>query len=195
VGDTVYAIDAFPNDDFLWRIEWIGGSVTGGAPLLFSVSSKLTQETPVAGPHPLLDYPALILKPKNVEEVPDDALSVRTYRSCRRVRELTDESSFDLRLASNVITLGDNNAATDGALLKRRANGLEIIGEAGVVRLETIRAMKTKRIGIEVRIGCDLIFTRNNQFARSFETTHEFVACHEQNSFLFASQIAGTQAF
>jgi len=25
VGDAVYAIDAFPDDAFLWRIEWIGG--------------------------------------------------------------------------------------------------------------------------------------------------------------------------
>ena len=24
MGDAVYAIDAFPDDDFLWRIEWIG---------------------------------------------------------------------------------------------------------------------------------------------------------------------------
>src|SRR5215469_2403745 len=23
--EAVYAIDAFPDDDFLWRIEWIGG--------------------------------------------------------------------------------------------------------------------------------------------------------------------------
>jgi hypothetical protein len=25
VGDAVYSIDAFPGDDSLWRIEWIGG--------------------------------------------------------------------------------------------------------------------------------------------------------------------------
>jgi len=25
VGDAVYAIDSFPDDDFLWRIDWIGG--------------------------------------------------------------------------------------------------------------------------------------------------------------------------
>lgn len=25
MGDAVYAIDAFPDDDFLWRIDWIGG--------------------------------------------------------------------------------------------------------------------------------------------------------------------------
>jgi hypothetical protein len=25
VGESVYAIDAFPDDDLLWRIEWIGG--------------------------------------------------------------------------------------------------------------------------------------------------------------------------
>jgi hypothetical protein len=25
VGETVYAIDGFPDDDLLWRIEWIGG--------------------------------------------------------------------------------------------------------------------------------------------------------------------------
>jgi hypothetical protein len=25
VGDAVYVIDAFPDDDFLWRIDWIGG--------------------------------------------------------------------------------------------------------------------------------------------------------------------------
>ena len=25
MGDAVYAIDAFPDDDFHWRIEWIGG--------------------------------------------------------------------------------------------------------------------------------------------------------------------------
>src|SRR5271165_439018 len=25
VGQAVYAIDAFPDDDLLWRIEWIGG--------------------------------------------------------------------------------------------------------------------------------------------------------------------------
>jgi hypothetical protein len=25
VGEAVYAIDAFPDDDLLWRIEWIGG--------------------------------------------------------------------------------------------------------------------------------------------------------------------------
>jgi hypothetical protein len=25
MGEAVYAIDAFPDDDFHWRIEWIGG--------------------------------------------------------------------------------------------------------------------------------------------------------------------------
>ena len=25
VGQSVYAIDGFPNDDLLWRIEWLGG--------------------------------------------------------------------------------------------------------------------------------------------------------------------------
>ena len=25
VGESVYAIDGFPDDDRLWRIEWIGG--------------------------------------------------------------------------------------------------------------------------------------------------------------------------
>jgi len=25
VGEAVYAIDDFPDDDLLWRIEWIGG--------------------------------------------------------------------------------------------------------------------------------------------------------------------------
>jgi len=25
MAEAVYAIDAFPDDDFLWRIEWIGG--------------------------------------------------------------------------------------------------------------------------------------------------------------------------
>jgi hypothetical protein len=25
VGEAVYAIDEFPDDDLLWRIEWIGG--------------------------------------------------------------------------------------------------------------------------------------------------------------------------
>jgi hypothetical protein len=25
VGQALYAIDAFPDDDLLWRIEWIGG--------------------------------------------------------------------------------------------------------------------------------------------------------------------------
>jgi hypothetical protein len=25
VGEAVYAIDDFPQDDCLWRIEWIGG--------------------------------------------------------------------------------------------------------------------------------------------------------------------------
>jgi hypothetical protein len=25
VGDAVYAIDAFPDDDLVWRIDWIGG--------------------------------------------------------------------------------------------------------------------------------------------------------------------------
>jgi hypothetical protein len=26
VGQAIYAIDAFPDDDLLWRIEWIGGA-------------------------------------------------------------------------------------------------------------------------------------------------------------------------
>ena len=25
MGEAVYAIDDFPDDDLLWRIEWIGG--------------------------------------------------------------------------------------------------------------------------------------------------------------------------
>src|SRR5271157_80352 len=25
VGQSVYAIDGFPDDDLLWRIEWLGG--------------------------------------------------------------------------------------------------------------------------------------------------------------------------
>ena len=25
VGQALYAIDAFPDDDLLWRIEWVGG--------------------------------------------------------------------------------------------------------------------------------------------------------------------------
>jgi hypothetical protein len=25
MGDAIYAIDQFPDDDLLWRIEWIGG--------------------------------------------------------------------------------------------------------------------------------------------------------------------------
>ena len=25
MGDAVYAIDAFPDDDFHWRLEWMGG--------------------------------------------------------------------------------------------------------------------------------------------------------------------------
>jgi hypothetical protein len=25
VGEAVYAIDDFPDDELLWRIEWIGG--------------------------------------------------------------------------------------------------------------------------------------------------------------------------
>jgi hypothetical protein len=25
MGDAVYAIDGFPDNDFQWRIEWIGG--------------------------------------------------------------------------------------------------------------------------------------------------------------------------
>jgi hypothetical protein len=41
---------------------------------LLPLSSKLTEETPVIGPHPLLDEPTLIVKPEDVHQVPEYTL-------------------------------------------------------------------------------------------------------------------------
>ena len=40
VGQAVYAIDAFPDDDLLWRIEWIGGVGYNTSILVFPDSEK-----------------------------------------------------------------------------------------------------------------------------------------------------------
>jgi hypothetical protein len=44
---------------------------------LLPLSSKLTEETPVVGPHPLLEEPTLIVKAEDVYQVPDYTLAVR----------------------------------------------------------------------------------------------------------------------
>jgi Outer membrane efflux protein len=44
---------------------------------LLPLISKLTEETPVVGAHPLLNEPALIVKPKHVHQVPDYTLAIR----------------------------------------------------------------------------------------------------------------------
>jgi hypothetical protein len=49
---------------------------------LLSRSSKLTEKTTVVCAHPLLDEPSLIVKPENVQQVPNNALSIRMQRAC-----------------------------------------------------------------------------------------------------------------
>jgi|HubBroStandDraft_1064217.scaffolds.fasta_scaffold08183_2 hypothetical protein len=50
---------------------------------LLPLSSKLTEETPVVGPHPLLEEPTLIVKAEDVYQVPDYTLAVRRQVACR----------------------------------------------------------------------------------------------------------------
>ena len=57
----------------------------------------------------------------------------------------------------NVIGLGNNNASTDRAIIERRTNGLEIVGEAGVIRLKTVRTVEAELARVEVRIEFRLI--------------------------------------
>ena len=37
----------------------------------------MTEKTSVVGPHPLLEEPTLIIEPEDVQQVPDDTLTVR----------------------------------------------------------------------------------------------------------------------
>ena len=50
---------------------------------LLALSAKLPKETPVIGAHPLLDEPTVIVKPENVDQVPNDTLAVRGYGARR----------------------------------------------------------------------------------------------------------------
>src|SRR5580704_9730483 len=75
---------------------------------LLSRSFELTQKASIVCPHPLLDEPPLVVKPENVRQIPDDALSVRRQRTCRRLCELTREFTLDPRLAGNVVSLDDD---------------------------------------------------------------------------------------
>lgn len=43
---------------------------------LLPLSSQLPEETAEVGPHPLLNEPALIVKPEDVHQVPDYPLAV-----------------------------------------------------------------------------------------------------------------------
>jgi len=71
-------------------------------------------------------------------------------------------------LAGDVITFGDDDASANRSIVERRANGLEIVGEAGIVRLETIRTVEAELSRVEVRVGLRLIFTRKLKFTRPY---------------------------
>ncbi len=59
-----------------------GYVLRGAVSSLPTLSSKLTEETPVIGPHQLLDEPTLIVKPKHVHQIPDYPLAIGRHGAC-----------------------------------------------------------------------------------------------------------------
>jgi hypothetical protein len=94
--------------------------------------------------------------------------------------ELANECSLDPCLAGNVVAFRNDDASADGSVVERLANGPEIVGEAGVVRLEAVRAMEARPFRVELGINLGLICTRDFQFACPYKAAHEFVARQSQ---------------
>jgi hypothetical protein len=51
--------------------------------VLASLSSELSEKTPVISPHSLLNESRLIVEPEDVQQAPDYAFAVRRKRSSR----------------------------------------------------------------------------------------------------------------
>jgi hypothetical protein len=102
------------------------------------------------------------------------------------VRELTDKSSLDPSLASNALALGNDNPSPYRAIVENRPYGLEIVRQARIIRLETVRAVEAVRGRVEVRVGLRLIFAGHLQFTCPCQMGNEFIDPEEQNRPKFA---------
>jgi len=90
--------------------------------------------------------------------------------------EFPNKSAFDPCLAGDVVTFGDDYSAPNRATVERRAYGLEILGETGVIRLETFRTVEAELSGFKVRVNLCLLASQNLDFACLYQPRYEFVA-------------------
>jgi hypothetical protein len=63
------------------------------------------------------------------------------------------------------VAVSDRDATPNGAIVERGANGLEVVGEAGVVRLKAVGTVEAELARIEVRIDFRLIGAGHLEFA------------------------------
>jgi hypothetical protein len=66
----------------------------------------------------LLDNATLIVHAKNVNEIEDDPFAVGCDRANRGLRKLTDECTFNPRLASNIVSLCYDDSAADRSVVE-----------------------------------------------------------------------------
>ncbi len=82
-----------------------------------------------------------------------------------------------------MVTFNDDYSAPNGAIVERCAYGLEIFGETGVIRLETVRTVEAELSRFEVRVNLCLLASRNLDFACLYQPRYEFVARESHNVF------------
>jgi hypothetical protein len=75
------------------------------------------------------------------------------------------------------MTFGNDYSAPNGAIVERRAYGVEVAGETRVIRLETVRAMEAELARVEVRVDFRVVGPRNLKFTCPYQPRYEFVAC------------------
>jgi sugar diacid utilization regulator len=132
--------------------------------------SQLAQEAAVVGPDELLDQAAMAVELEDVDEVHDDARSVGLKRACGRVCERADERAFNPCLARHGVSVDNDDAAADAAVIEGVAHRLEVFGQACVVGVEAVGAVEREVLGVEVGVDLLLVLARNLEFAGSQHT-------------------------
>src|SRR5699024_9726421 len=87
--------------------------------------AELAQEASVVGSDVLLDQPTLVVEPEDVHQIHDEALARGLDRPDRRLRERAYERALDPGLAGDVVTLCDDDAAPDPAVVEGGPQRLE----------------------------------------------------------------------
>src|SRR5919106_4910600 len=157
-----------------------GGLSRASAPL----GAELSQKAPIIGADPLLDETSPLIEPKDVHQVPHDALAVRSERPDRRLCELPDEGALDPRLTGNMETFDHDDAATNRSIVERRTDRPEVVGKAGVVGLEPVGPVEAEVLGGEVRVDLCLVLAGHLKLAGTYESATEVVSRQSHLSLL-----------